>query len=702
NIDKIAINGNITTDYVYDNSVITITSNNLTLGSNEIHIWYHGHPFSESWGGVVFNGEYVYNLGVGISTIPHNLGKAWFPCVDNFIDKATFDYYITVPEDKHATAGGLFQEIVSNNNNTKTFHYKTEIELPTYLASFAIGDYVVVEDSHQALNGEIPITYTLKPDQVNAAEVLFQNIHEIINIFEDKFGPYMFERIGYTATSIGAMEHQNNISFPNSCITANLNYESLYAHELFHSWFGNLITCASAKDMWINEGWATFGEYYFEEELYGKDRYISNILSAKNQVFRNAHKPSQDGDYYPLNQIPETNTYGVSAYQRGAIVVHSLRNYLGDELFFSSVKNMLANNAYSSMSSENLCEALSNTSGVDLNDFFHNFVYQGGAVCYIIDSCITNNNGNNTWDIEIYIQQKLSNRNEISNGNKVEITFMNSLLNSETILVEFDGQYGYANSTINIEPEMLFVNYYDKIYDAKFNAERILKTAGNQTFNYTNFGSYIENPITDSAYLHVAHYFVAPNEPLKVNGNYRLSNKHFWKINLIKYCDVDITGLFQYSKSDQDSDLIINNNDTVFLMYRINHSEAWNVLNATRYGNISSGNLWFNDLKSGEYTLAVIDSTINSISSNYNDNILLNVYPNPSKSSFNIVFEQDINNQHLIVYDSLGRKIKNFILNKESSIINWTPKTNTKNQTFVFVLQKKNGRNISQKAMLIK
>ena len=703
-VDNVTVNGTQVTSFVSTNSTITVNTNLFTQGSNEIHIWYHGIPFAEDWGGVIFNGEYVYNLGVGISTIPHNLARAWFPCNDNFADKAIFEYYITVPENKIASCGGVLQNFVTNANNTKTYYYKSTKEIACYLASFAIGEYEIVEDTHQGLNGTIPITYVLRPSQVNAAQVMFQNIHEIMDIFEDKFGPYMFDRIGYTATSIGAMEHQNNISFPNSCITASLTYESLYAHELFHSWFGNLITCATAEDMWINEGWASFGEMYFEEELYDKSKYMANIRSAKNSVFNTAHKPNEDGGYFPLNQIPQTNTYGVSAYKRGAIVVHSLRNYLGDALFFSSVKQMLATHAYTAMSSEDLCQALSTASGVDLSGFFHNYVYQGGVSGYLVDSCVVAQNGN-FWNTEIYIQQKIRNRQELSNGNRVEVTFMNRDLQTETLVVEFDGQHGHKSYTSSIQPEMIFVNYFDAIYDARFGGEMMVKTTGMKTIPGASFQINVD-AISDSSFIYAAHYMIEPNDALKVDGQFRLSNNHFWKVDLINYGTADIKGIFNFSQSGNEADLLLQGaTDTICLMYRPNYASKWQKLDVTIYGSsLTSGMLVYDNLISGEYAFAIPDTNIIVSINNYpkESGNILNVFPNPSNGIFNIHFNADAKNQSLIISDINGKKVKAFILDKDTSELQWSPKSDTKSQVYIFVLQRKDGKKYTQKAFLVK
>ena len=108
---------------------------------------YNGKTFNEQWGGIHWSNDYVYNLGVGFDSQPHNLGKTWFPCVDNFTDKASYDLYLTIPEDMTSSCGGLLNASTNNNDGTKTDHWVVSQEIATYLISFAFGDFVLWEET---------------------------------------------------------------------------------------------------------------------------------------------------------------------------------------------------------------------------------------------------------------------------------------------------------------------------------------------------------------------------------------------------------------------------------------------------------------------------------------------------------------------------------------------------------------------------
>ena len=315
-VDSVFIDGNIIPSFTYNNNLIQIPlSNPINIGDIIIvRIYYHGVPFHEDWGGFHFSGEYAFNLGVGFVSDPHNLGKAWFPCIDDFKDRATYDCYITVDEDKMAVCGGTLISVTNNGNNTKTCYWQLVNTIPTYLASVAVGEYAVVEDIYNGINNDVPVEIYVRPSDTVKVPGSFLHLNDILLIFEEHFGAYPWERVGYVGTAKGAMEHVTNIAYPNFCIDNSLTYEWLYAHELSHMWFGDKVTCSTAGDMWLNEGWAVFCESLYREFLYGKELYITNMRELHKDVLQVCHTPSGDGSYLALYGVPTEYTYGMTVY----------------------------------------------------------------------------------------------------------------------------------------------------------------------------------------------------------------------------------------------------------------------------------------------------------------------------------------------------------------------------------------------------
>ena len=169
--------------------------------TTDVLIYYNGEPFHESWGGFHYSGSYAFNLGVGISWIPHNLGKSWFPCIDDFTDRAVYEVRATVPMELEAIGGGELLEVIDNGNNTHTFRWYIANPIPTYLASIAIGDYALVLHSYTGIEREIPITYYVRPQDTLKVPGSFTRMNQVMNIDSGKAE----KELGFSTCSLKEM-----------------------------------------------------------------------------------------------------------------------------------------------------------------------------------------------------------------------------------------------------------------------------------------------------------------------------------------------------------------------------------------------------------------------------------------------------------------------------------------------------------------
>jgi aminopeptidase N len=178
-VDSVFVDMQKTEDYTHAGEVITIQLQNpVSTGDTvDVRVYYHGEPFHESWGGFHFSGNYAFNLGVGISWIPHNLGKAWFPSIDDFTDRARYVVRATVPDYLTAVGGGELIEHTDNGNGTHTFGYYIDKPIPTYLVSVSIGEYAVVEDIYPGIERDIPVTYWVNPADTAKVMGTFARMH---------------------------------------------------------------------------------------------------------------------------------------------------------------------------------------------------------------------------------------------------------------------------------------------------------------------------------------------------------------------------------------------------------------------------------------------------------------------------------------------------------------------------------------------
>ncbi len=701
-VDEVKINGT-TGSFTQQNPFLYIPlAEPLNIGEQvEVEVFYHGSPFHENWGGFHWDGEYAFNLGVGFISEPHNLGKAWFPCIDDFHDRAFYEIYTTTENPKMAVCGGTLVEVIDNGNGTSTYHWKLNSDIPTYLASVAVGNYENVSYSFSSVSGnEIPIQIYVKPSDTTNAVGSFETLIPVLNAFEDYFGPYEWERVGYVGTQKGAMEHATNIAYPHFCINGSLAYESLMAHELSHHYFGDLVTCESAEDMWLNEGWAVFCEAIYREALYGAESYHENMFTRHKDVLQTCH--IDDGGYLAVYGIPTEQTYGSTVYQKGALMVHTLRNYMGDELFFPAVKAYLQEYKFNYASSWELRDFLGNHSGMDLTDFFDAWIFTPGFPEYSIDSFNVVPNGNN-FDVTVYARQKHKGPGELGNSVRVEVTFMDENWQQDTQLMEFSGEFGSQMFTIPIHPVLAMMDISDKVADATTDQTLIVSEPFSQNFPklYCKLIA-DEFPEGDSAFIRVTHRWVAPDAMKNPINGLTLSNYRHWRIEALMPEEVQLNGYFVYSRYGYlDDSLMADLNDSIGMLYRANPAGEWQEVYAEKIGSQNEGIFAMPEILPGEYTLAAWDDLYVGVEDEEKPVASgeISLFPNPAGETVNIILGK--RNATLVKIINNAGNVVDEIHNEQglNSLHYNTEKLNT--GTYIFMFLDHSGIEIESKKLII-
>ena len=164
-VSSVSVNGQSAL-YSYNSPNLLIDLDNVKSGDTlQVVVSYEGKPLQDpQWGGFYFSGKYAFNLGVGFASDPHNFGRVWFPCFDNFVDRSTYDFSITVDSSYKAYANGLLQKTTKNSDHTETFHWQMDDPIPTYLAAVAIAPYEEI----RMMVDDIPVILTaLASDTAN-------------------------------------------------------------------------------------------------------------------------------------------------------------------------------------------------------------------------------------------------------------------------------------------------------------------------------------------------------------------------------------------------------------------------------------------------------------------------------------------------------------------------------------------------------
>jgi len=362
-----------------DELVINLTSP-LTAGSSAtVEITYSGEPES-NMGSI----EFSSHAGTPIMwTLSEPFGaRDWWPCKQDLNDKIdSIDFFITTPMPYTPVANGLLQGVVTNPNFSKTTHYKHNYPIPAYLVAIAVTNHQIFNQQAGAGTPEsphFPIVNYLYPENAAISQNQLAVTPAIMALFEEKFGPYPFRTEKYGHAQFGGgggMEH-TTVSF-----MTNFS-RSLIAHEMGHQWFGNKVTCGSWQDIWLNEGFATYLDAMVVEEFDGPAQFqaLRAALSANITSLPGGNLYLTPAQALNFNNIFSSRL----SYNKGGMVVHMLRYKLGDEAFFAGLQSYLNDPllAYNYATTPQLQEHLEAASGMDLEEFFQDWVYLQGYPTY--------------------------------------------------------------------------------------------------------------------------------------------------------------------------------------------------------------------------------------------------------------------------------------------------------------------------------
>jgi aminopeptidase N len=368
-----------------DDEVVITFSQVQNLGVlDSLTIRYSGNPISSGFGSfeqTTHNGDPI------IWTLSEPYGaKGWWPCKQDLNDKIDMiDVFITTPqfnasnEEYMAVSNGLeLSQVV--NGSLKTTHFKHEHPIPAYLIAMAVTNYEIYTNEVANNGNPFDVVNYVYPEDLASWQASTGVTVDIINLYADLFEeyPYANEKYGHAQFGWGGGMEHTTVSFMGG------NSRGLIAHELAHQWFGDKITCGSWKDIWLNEGFATYLSALVIEDLDGDSAFkswrsgqISNITS------------SPDGAVY----IPDSDTTNVGrifssrlSYNKPSMVLHMLRKKLGDANFYQGMQDYLgdSNFAFGYAKTPDFIAKMEDASGEDLTDFFEDWIYNEGYPSYMV------------------------------------------------------------------------------------------------------------------------------------------------------------------------------------------------------------------------------------------------------------------------------------------------------------------------------
>jgi len=333
--------------------------------------------------------------------------RQWMPCYDEPYDKADQGTVIsvTVPAvvagDTLVTcANGQLTGVVLNPDSTKTFTWQENSPIPTYLMHFGVSRFAKWSQwYHPATGDSVEIREFMWPEDSVQSLTAFQYMPNAMALFDSMYGAYPFQRYGQDAVypyAWGGMEHIEQTTIHRYWIL--WGDDNGMAHEMSHQWWGDMVTCVDFRNIWLNEGFATYSAANYEWYMRGHDQFISYMLGLANDYFSadaSSRRPLYDP---PINDI---FNWGYS-YCKGAWVVHMLR-YLDQSQFFNGLQVYRDSFAYGCASTEDLKRFFNRAYGADLNWFFDEWVYGQGYPEYNVYWYCVPSGGN--YQIQLSIHQ---------------------------------------------------------------------------------------------------------------------------------------------------------------------------------------------------------------------------------------------------------------------------------------------------------
>ena len=367
-VDSVFFGGAKTT-YTHENDLLTINIAPL-IGAQQfaVVVHYHGVPVYDGFGSFTFG--YHNQLPVIATLSEPFYARNWWPCKDHPSDKAdSVDMFVTRDGRITAVSNGTLISTTTNLDGTHTTHWHESYPIATYLVSLAIADYEHYADTFHYAGGSMPVDFYILSGNVETYRDANSQVVEMLDFFSKIYGEYPFihERYGEAQTFFGGgMEHQ-------TCASIGVFQPLLLAHELAHQWWGDMITCGTWHDIWLNEGFARYSEALWLEHQLGPSglrNYMNGLIHLDQQVF-----VADTSDAHTI--------FDRVVYDKGAFVLHMLRHAVGDTTFFAILRAYAdSKHRYGSATTDDfqaVCEQVAKRS---FETFFNQWVYQPALPVY--------------------------------------------------------------------------------------------------------------------------------------------------------------------------------------------------------------------------------------------------------------------------------------------------------------------------------
>ncbi|MCX6188897.1 MAG: M1 family metallopeptidase [Bacteroidetes bacterium] len=397
--------------------------------------------------------------------------SCWFPTIDKPNQKMTQEIAITIQDSGDITlSNGLFLGRVKNRNGSYTDTWRQAIPAAPYLTMMAIGNFYIERDSWRGLE----VNYYVEPKYQPFAKLIFGKTPDMLEFFSTRLGvdfPWeKYSQIVVRDYVSGSMEnasatlHGEFLQYDSRDYLDN-NKEDYLSHELFHQWFGDLVTCESWSNLALNESFGTYGEYLWIEHTRGKME-ADKHLEAKRDAYIDESKFKQE-PIIRFHYEDKEDMFDRHSYQKGGCILHLLRTQLGDEVFFKGLQLYLTKNRFKSVEVHDFRLAMEEASGEDLNWFFNQWFLSAGHPKVIISNAFSAIEKSQTLKIDFVKEDETTPRKFIL-PLKVDFYFKDSIHRENITIHDWTNQWVYHFNDsillINVDADrsMLWEMTYEK------------------------------------------------------------------------------------------------------------------------------------------------------------------------------------------------------------------------------------------------
>jgi len=453
-IDSVRLNGS---SFNHLNDTLTIQLNKTYFPGEiaDIKIYYQHKNVGDN--AFYVSGGYVF------TDCPPEGARKWFPCWDRPSDKALWDFHVKVPLSVKLGSNGTLADSTINAD-TLIYHWVSEYPLSTYLITLSSKNNFLIHKGfwHKLSNPDDSIPIVLYYKSGENLSTINGILTPLTDFYSEKFGDYALEKIGFATLNSsfpwGGMENQTMVNL----MPGGYSNASLIAHEHSHQWFGDLITCGTWADIWLNEGFGTYCTNLWVEHENGYDAYKNKMNILANYYLNNNPGWPLYNPSWAIHTPPGSQLYNEAmSYNKGACVLHQLRYVLGDSTFFLVLNNYATdtNFMYKNAITEDLLAKTNLVSGQDMQWFFDEWVYSPNHPIYENTVGFVDLGGN--WKVNVNINQIQTNTVIFKMPIQLSIEFIDG---TDTLIqVINDSNPQYFEFTFTKQPTSLIFDPYRNI-----------------------------------------------------------------------------------------------------------------------------------------------------------------------------------------------------------------------------------------------